>query len=766
MAEISNMLGVPSVNPAAAPNVMQNVQPTADKGLGDIGAAATGLGKVFGQVQVDDVTNNVMAQARQITDHFQSLSGQDALNAQASTQEALNKVFSEGGSQLGSIDQQVQYNQTTRTYQDRYFGGMIAQHAAQAGRDYQDQVNNTTYKSGLDQIASNPNDPNNFQLGFNMVLGASVKNLQAQGNEGDPALMQAAVANATKDAWKVRLQSIGATDPAAAYKLAQTNQKALGTDYASISQDLETRANTQVGQTASDSILNNLLVGGSAPAAPPSAAQPGVQPVNNPMNLRPPGAKTGFMQFPSAQAGLDAGMAQLKLDVTPVQQGGHGLNTIASLIGDPIHGWAPASENATSSYVQNVSQAVGILPNAPISAADLPAIQQAIVKQEGGGSVALPSGPDFAGIRQQGTQQILASDMTDAQKQAAVTHFDSTLTAQEVAYNSSVTASKAQSQAAASQIATQIWTLQDQGKPIPADTVQQIDSLPLDFDTKKSLREIALQASGQNQTVGYGTGYTDTFNKILAPYGTPGKISDPSQVLALQASGQLTSSGAKDLMGTLADTQRGVAGQGVAAVKAGLLNYAKSKLVFEDPLAVAGISGADIPGMPQIKDPNGQAIYDTKFIPAFEASWGAWVKAGNDPMKYPVDQINKMAAQLRPAGQMAADQMTAVQNSDLPGGSAPAIPALPVPANVVNQNQWNTYVQHPPNTSNGPMDPTKWYEYLHILMENPQQNAPYFNQRFATFGYDGNEIAQQLTAAPVPEAHVTGRGSFSAGSRE
>jgi hypothetical protein len=122
-----------------------------------------------------------------------------------------------------------------------------------------------------------------------------------------------------------------------------------------------------------------------APQAQSSAiTQP---PVNNPGNLKVPGSKTAFQQFSTPIAGMDAMSDQLALDNKPLNEGGHGLTTLASLIGDPVHGWAPAGENDTASYIKNVSAETGIAPDAPLDLSDpktMAAVQGAMVKQEQG----------------------------------------------------------------------------------------------------------------------------------------------------------------------------------------------------------------------------------------------------------------------------------------------------------------------------------------------------------------------------------------------
>jgi hypothetical protein len=57
-----------------------------------------------------------------------------------------------------------------------------------------------------------------------------------------------------------------------------------------------------------------------------------------------------------------------------------GAVTIAQIIST----WAPPGENDTTAYIASVSNEVGIPPNAPVSAANIPALIAAIVRHENG----------------------------------------------------------------------------------------------------------------------------------------------------------------------------------------------------------------------------------------------------------------------------------------------------------------------------------------------------------------------------------------------
>ena len=108
---------------------------------------------------------------------------------------------------------------------------------------------------------------------------------------------------------------------------------------------------------------------------------------NNPGNLRPVGASTGFQQFDTPEAGISALDNQLKIDGTK-----HGINTIAGL----INKYAPGSENDTAAYVKAVASNLGIDPNQKIDLTNAyarHAIASQIMLHENGPKIFTAPGP-------------------------------------------------------------------------------------------------------------------------------------------------------------------------------------------------------------------------------------------------------------------------------------------------------------------------------------------------------------------------------------
>lgn len=102
--------------------------------------------------------------------------------------------------------------------------------------------------------------------------------------------------------------------------------------------------------------LEQFLGGGQA------IAEPANRPVNNPGNMRPVGASTGFQQYKTPEEGIAAADQNLK-----VYGEKHGINTLRGVISR----WAPPQDkNDTESYINTVAQKIGLDPNQKINLSD------------------------------------------------------------------------------------------------------------------------------------------------------------------------------------------------------------------------------------------------------------------------------------------------------------------------------------------------------------------------------------------------------------
>lgn len=139
--------------------------------------------------------------------------------------------------------------------------------------------------------------------------------------------------------------------------------------------------------------------GQPAPAAPTGA--PAATPGNNPFNLRPVGATTGFQSFATPQDGLMAGMHDLSVKLSGQSQAMGGKTpTVRNIIST----YSPPNENATAQLIQNAAQRMGVSPDQPLNMSHLLPLAQAVLQQEQGSG---------------GTAQAAAAGQQPAQGQGA-----------------------------------------------------------------------------------------------------------------------------------------------------------------------------------------------------------------------------------------------------------------------------------------------------------------------------------------------------------
>jgi enamine deaminase RidA (YjgF/YER057c/UK114 family) len=135
--------------------------------------------------------------------------------------------------------------------------------------------------------------------------------------------------------------------------------------------------------------LPDIMSGGAsasqppAPEVTPSAAPPaGNASVNNPGNLRPVGASTGFQQFATPEDGMNA----LVNDITAKASGKSAvMGTLPPTLRNIITKYAPVADNNNpDAYTAFVAKQAGIDPDRPVNVADIATkIAPAMAKFEG-----------------------------------------------------------------------------------------------------------------------------------------------------------------------------------------------------------------------------------------------------------------------------------------------------------------------------------------------------------------------------------------------
>ena len=271
------------------------------------------------------------------------------------------------------------------------------------------------------------------------------------------------------------------------------------------------------------------------------------------------------------------------------------------------------------------------------------------------------------------------------------------------------------------------------------DIVTQINNDPAlhdDWRTREALMKIAQEKSGQENTAGMGSAYSDAFHSVIAPPGTPGRIVDSSTLLQLVENGSLTMAGYSRLNTIRGQVARDPDQQGVATVRSSMLTYAKDKLSFDQEML--------FPGMNPLKDQKGRDIYNSKFVPMFESAYDNWIKQGKNPFEFLTkENVDKMASQLRSPAAMAMDRIAA--GAEVGEGAKTPIP--PAPPNI-DPPSWSAVIQSAPPQPNGkPFTTGAWAHAVKNLVDAPtQDNIKAFDgSQFGKSGkIDGKTILDRL----------------------
>jgi hypothetical protein len=226
-------------------------------------------------------------------------------------------------------------------------------------------------------------------------------------------------------------------------------------------------------------------------------------------------------------------------------------------------------------------------------------------------------------------------------------------------------------------------------------------------------------------------------------YENIGKFGSVADIVKLgipgpQGQAVLTPNGVQRASAMLMESRKDPDQAAVNQTKASLINYAKSKLSFEDDT-----------GPVKIRDPKGEAIFNAKFVPQFEAAYDAWTKAGKNPWEMLTQEnVDKMMGGLRPKAQMAADKIAAEG-----GGQVLANAPLPEPPQNVNTDSWHTLLQAPPLMATGQVaTPQQYGMALSVLLENPNdQTKEKFNKWFGVKGAMADDVLAKMSGPQAPK---------------
>lgn len=333
-------------------------------------------------------------------------------------------------------------------------------------------------------------------------------------------------------------------------------------------------------------------------------------------------------------------------------------------------------------------------------------------------------------------QSIIDSDASPAVKQRAMSYVAQQLQAQAIAADATASAAKAASDKAANGYMTQILS----GGANP-DLLTSIAKDPdLEWQTKETLTNAA--AAHANTTVtgataSYGPGFWKAYGQALAPPGDPSRITDTSQLLRMAAPGPngeppvLTLAGAQYLNTVMGQAKKSVNDSAVADTQHSLMAYAKSKLSFEQDT-----------GPLQIKDPEGEKLFNARFVPQFLAAYDKWNKDGKDPWDFLTqDNVDKMLGGLRSPREMAMAKLAAMET----GTDTSNLPAPPAPKGV-DEEGWKLIANMPTLTPDGKQrSPQAWIAAVTALQADPSpEKVKQFDAYFGPSGISSDDVLDTL----------------------
>lgn len=417
---------------------------------------------------------------------------------------------------------------------------------------------------------------------------------------------------------------------------------------------------------------------------------------------------------------------------------------------------APWDQSATGSLPTN--QPVPLAPLAPQGV--VPSDDQASDNGSPSAEAAPPTAIAATGAPASPTPlasvyQAIQNDpnMTDQQKQYAFASAERQAREQALADDTSAAQIKAQSAAAQNKYVSAIM----QGQ-MP--TMAQVAQDPnLDADAKKSISDFMVahadeSVAGASQA--YGPGYWPMYQQVLADAGDPSRINDPSAILkAAGPGGQITGLGAQKLLGVLGARNK----PDEAAIddsKKSLIAYAKSKLSFQqDPTMMAA-------GVPPLKDPQGEQLFNAQFIPRFEAAFqqakdkGLPMFGKNGFLNQ--DNVDAIADSIRNPREMALAKLEAQNGVD---ASAPIL----APPTGSDPTAWQDVLSIPAISKGGnPWPAQNWAAAVHRLWENPTPEVQQaFDAHFSNAPFDAAQLLDMLKPSGVSDDQIKATRQMDAG---
>ena len=233
----------------------------------------------------------------------------------------------------------------------------------------------------------------------------------------------------------------------------------------------------------------------------------------------------------------------------------------------------------------------------------------------------------------------------------------------------------------------------------------------------------------------FGDGFSGAYKDVVSEPDAPGHISDVNQLYRRAAEGgDLTLDGAHKLADVMRVIRKSPDAAGLHTTKSAMLAYAKQQLTFDE-------EASPNPLIPPKRDPKGLLIYNSKFIPKFEAAYDKWVQSGKDPYEFLTkENVDKLSDGMRSRKDRAKDELEAL------GGIGEKTLAIPPAPEGFDEGKWQLEVGQ---TAHG-YSPQLWGKIIEKLASQPTKEAmDYFDK---TFGPRGARKAAEILKSFGKEA--------------
>lgn len=757
------------------------------QGAEKLGAGLTTSGKFFGKVVADNASNDFQDFATKLLHGdpnkqvpgpdgqmapdtgYLGLKGRAALDQRPAVQEALDNRIKEIRATLDTPEQQQEFENFSRRYRTGTVE-KVGSHADAQASSWYASVNTASGKLAMDHIANNFDNPKEVAAGAADLTAAYVRNAQIQGATPDSPQFKEAMAAARRDALQAQLNAMAVKDPSRALAVLDKNKDIAGVTYDNLAASFRTRAETQRGidvgtqaiqktyttQPAPPSYQNVSLTEIGAPYGISGSYLQRTQQLetgSNPNQTSSTGAKGPFQFIDSTakQYGVKDPFDYLQSADGAARLAADNKAELTNRLGRP-----PTDAELYIGHNQGSGGAAALLQYPTLSARDALMTLKKFRDNPAGAAFAIrvnggnPDAPaaaftgmlttKFAGApgmatasrRASALQAVLENPDINPQERAhAISYVNQQMAAQTVAMEQDAKAKKEASDQAMGGYVQRMLTGQN-----TANIVNEIANDPtLEPSVKWAMGQAAERRSGEDinsAAQSYGPGFWSAYKQVTAAPGDPSRIADPTQIMARAGpGGDLTMEGVQKLLQAQTQSTKSIDGASVNTAKVGLMNYAKSKLSFEQDT-----------GPIKIRDPKGEQIFNSQFIPKFESAYDAWIKAGKSPWEFlNQENVDKLMGGMRNKAEMDAARIAATGEGGTEDKKVPPAPA------GVEAKAWNRIITSPPSKPDGkPWSATAWATAIDRLRENADDPTFVngFDAKFGPSGFTAKDILSRI----------------------